>query len=343
MTSRQRFLAALDCRPLDRPPLWIMRQAGRYLPEYRALKTRHPFTQLVRTPELAAEVTLQPLRRFPLDAAILFSDILTIPEALGQPYHFPETGGIQMQFPLNPAEIDALAPADAVPEKLDYTYQTLRSLRNELPATALLGFAGTPWTLACYMLEGKSSQTFPAAQNLLRQNPRQLHQLLQKLTDSVLHHLRQQAAAGADALQLFDTHGGLLQTPDDYETASLRYIRQIAAALEKEKIPLILYSKNTHAYHARQAAANIRALSIDHTENLKTLRDKLPPHIALQGNLAPELLTTTPRQVAAAATQLLTDMRGTRGHILNLGHGITPDAKLECVETLVQTNLAWKN
>src|SRR5258708_40379457 len=173
MTSRERFLAACAAQPLERPPVWIMRQAGRYLPEYRALKARHSFLEMVKTPELAMEVTLQPLRRFALDAAILFSDILVIPEALGQPYHFKDQGGIAMDFRLeNHTQIDELGTADTIPEKLHYVAAALTLLKQELgDSKALLGFGGSPWTLACYMIEGGGSDTFERAKALFAQDP----------------------------------------------------------------------------------------------------------------------------------------------------------------------------
>jgi uroporphyrinogen decarboxylase len=339
MTSRDRFLAALACRPLERPPLWVMRQAGRYLPEYRALKAKSSFLEMVKTPALAAEVTLQPLKRFPgLDAAILFSDILVIPEALGQPYAFRETGGIQMAYRLETrAQIDALAPAEAVPERLAYVGDALRLLKKEVAATghALLGFGGSPWTLATYMLEGGSSDDFARAKVLFHTDRPAFDALLEKLTAALVSYFRMQIDAGADAIQIFDSWGGILAGPD-YEAASLRWIRRIVGALPAG-FPVILYAKGTAPHLAAQAASGVRAISVDWTADLSAVCAALPPGLALQGNLDPVLMTTTPEIIRAQATRLLESVRGHPGHIFNLGHGITPDAKIECMQALVDT------
>ncbi|OAM87541.1 uroporphyrinogen decarboxylase [Termitidicoccus mucosus] len=370
MTSRDRFLAACAGQPLERPPLWIMRQAGRYLPEYRALKARHSFLAMVRTPALAAEVTLQPLRRFPgIDAAILFSDILVIPEALGQPYTFRDTGGIAMERRLETrADIDALAPAEAVPERLAYVADALRILKHELtPAAtppsviphgrhvaslgtpfriphstkALLGFGGSPWTLAAYMLEGGSSDDFARAKLLFHTDRAAFDALLAKLTAALIAYFKMQIAAGADAIQIFDSWGGVIAGPD-YETASLNWIREIIAALPPD-FPVILYAKNTAPHHIAQAFCGACALSIDWTSDLSIVRRNLPASVALQGNLDPSILQTTPAITRRETARLLESMRGLPGgHIFNLGHGITPQARIECVEALVETVTAWR-
>ena len=344
MTSRDRFLAALACQPLERPPLWVMRQAGRYLPEYRALKAKSSFLEMVRTPELATEVTLQPLRRFPgLDAAILFSDILVIPEALGQPYAFRDTGGIQMAHRIETrAQIDALAPAAAVPERLSYVGDALRLLKRELASSGhtLLGFGGSPWTLATYMLEGGSSDDFARAKLLFYTDRPAFDALLEKLTAALVAYFRMQIEAGADAIQIFDSRGGILAGPD-YEAASLQWIRRLVAALPPD-FPVILYAKGTAPHLAAQAASGVRAISVDWTADLAAVRAALPPEIAVQGNLDPVLMTTTPEIVRAQTTRLLESMRGKSGHVFNLGHGITPDAKIECMQALVDTVTSFR-
>ncbi len=344
MTSRERFLAALACQPLDRPPLWVMRQAGRYLPEYRALKAKSSFLEMVKTPELATEVTLQPLRRFPaLDAAILFSDILVIPEALGQPYAFRDTGGIQMAFRLETrAQIDALAPADSVPETLSYVGAALRLLKREVATTGhtLLGFGGSPWTLATYMLEGGSSDDFARAKLLFYTDRPAFDALLEKLTAALAAYFRMQIEAGADAIQIFDSWGGIL-AGCDYEAASLQWIRRLVAALPKD-FPIILYAKGTSPHLAVQAGSGVRAISLDWTADLAAVRASLPRNVALQGNLDPVLMTTTPEIVRTQATRLLDSMRGKPGHVFNLGHGITPDAKIECMQALVDTVTSFR-
>jgi uroporphyrinogen decarboxylase len=343
MTSRERFLAACACAPLGRPPLWVMRQAGRYLPEYRALKAKSSFLEMVRTPALAAEVTLQPLRRFPgLDAAILFSDILVIPEALGQGYRFRDAGGIAMEFRLETrAQVDALAPAAAVPDRLRYVADALGLLKQELAGkSALLGFGGSPWTLATYMVEGGSSDEFERIKLLFYTDRALFDALLEKLTAALIAYFQMQIRAGADAIQIFDSWGGIIAGPD-YEAASLKWIRQIIAALPRD-FPVILYAKGTAPHLTDQAFSGARVLSVDWTSDLAIVRRSLPANVAVQGNLDPVLLNTTPAIVTRETTRLLESMRGTAGHIFNLGHGILPQAKLECMEALVGTVTAWK-
>ena len=342
MTSRERFLAACACSPLERPPLWVMRQAGRYLPEYRALKAKSSFLEMVKTPALAAEVSLQPLRRFAFDAAILFSDILVIPEALGQAYRFKDKGGIAMDFRLETrAQVDALAPADAVPARLAYVADALGLLKKELAGQkALLGFGGSPWTLATYMVEGGSSQEFERLKLLFYAERATFDALLEKLTAALIAYFQMQIRAGADAIQIFDSWGGSIAGPD-YEAASLQWIRQIIAALPRD-FPIILYAKGTASHLADQAFSGARALSVDWTSDLAIVRRILPANVAVQGNLDPVLLNITPAIVRREVTRLLESMRGVTGHIFNLGHGILPQAKIECVEALVETVTSWK-
>jgi uroporphyrinogen decarboxylase len=342
MTSRERFLAACASEPLERPPLWVMRQAGRYLPEYRALKAKSSFLEMVRTPALAVEVTLQPLRRFALDAAILFSDILVIPEALGQAYHFREEGGIGMEHRIETrAHVDALAPAQAVPERLRYVADTLSALQKELGGSrALLGFGGSPWTLATYMVEGGSSSEFERIKQLYYTERATFDALLEKITAALIAYFRLQISAGADAIQIFDSWGGII-AGQDYEAASLRWIREIVAALPAD-FPVILYAKGTAPHVTDQAFTGIRVLSVDWTNDLAILRRALPANVAVQGNLDPVLLNTTPGIVQRETTRLLESMRGTRGHIFNLGHGIMPHAKIECMQALVDTVTEWR-
>ncbi|MDO8542790.1 MAG: uroporphyrinogen decarboxylase [Opitutaceae bacterium] len=342
MTSRERFLAACACEKLDRPPLWVMRQAGRYLPEYRALKAKSSFLEMVRTPELAMEVTLQPLRRFALDAAILFSDILVIPEALGQGYRFREEGGIAMEYRLETrAQVDALAPAAAVPERLQYVDATLKLLKRELAGKqALLGFGGSPWTLATYMVEGGSSEEFERIKQLFYTDRALFDALLEKITAALIAYFQMQIQAGADAIQIFDSWGGII-AGQDYEAASLRWIRAIIAALPRE-FPIILYAKGTAPQLTDQAFTGIRVLSVDWTNDLAIVRRTLPGNVAVQGNLDPVLLNTTPEIVRHEASRLLESMRGTSGHVFNLGHGIMPHAKLECMQALVDSVTAWR-
>lgn len=341
MTKRQRFLDACRCRAVDRPPVWLMRQAGRALPEYRQLKVKHDFLELVRTPDLAAEVTLQPIRRFDFDAAILFSDILVAAEGLGQGYRFRETGGIQMDFALRDAGDIAALDVARLEEKLDYIPRAISVLKKALAGeTALIGFAGSPWTLANFMLEGGSSEEFIRAKELLSAQPELFSRLMETLTVAVTKVLKMQIAAGADAVQIFDSLGGLL-SPEDFGKASARWITQIISALGGS-VPVIVFSKDNHDW-TTLTATGANVLGIDSTIRLGDVRKAVPPSIAIQGNLAPSVLTTTPDRVMAETKRILDEMRGRPGHIFNLGHGVPPDAKLENIQALVDTVTGWSH
>lgn len=335
MTNRQRFIDACRCSVVDRPPLWLMRQAGRALPEYRQLKANHDFLELVRTPALAAEVTLQPIRRFGFDAAILFSDILVVAEGLGQGYRFRETGGIQMDFTLRDAAGIAALDIAAMEQKLDYIPRAIRLLKKELAGeTALIGFAGSPWTLANFMLEGGSAKEFVRAKALFSAQPELFSRLMQTLTAAVTKLLQMQIAAGADAVQIFDSLGGLL-SPKDFPQASAKWMKEIVSALGGT-VPVIVFSKDYHDWNTLLATgANV--LGIDPAIRLADVRRALPPSVAIQGNLEPSLLTATPDRVVAETQRILEEMRGRPGHIFNLGHGVPPEAKLENIEALVRT------
>ncbi len=333
------MLKALACQPVDRAPWWMMRQAGRYLPEYRALKEQHDFLTLVKTPELATEVTLQPLRRFPLDAAILFSDILVIPEALGQPYHFRDQGGIGMDFALDsPAAIERLDPPEAVAERLAYVPETLRLLRAELAGrTALLGFGGSPWTLATYMVEGGSSKNFTRVKALFHENPATFEALMEQLTQALIRYFTMQIEAGADAVQIFDSWAAVCPC-EHYEAMSLSWIRRIVAALD-QRAPVILYAKGAPAGVQALAETGVRALGLDWSVDMPRARDaldRLPAPVATQGNLDPVLLSTTPEVVRREATRWRERLGQRSGVIFNLGHGILPSARIDCVEALAE-------
>lgn len=336
LTGRQRMLLACGCQPVDRPPVWLMRQAGRALPEYRALKEKHSFLQLVQTPDLAAEVTLQPIRRFGFDAAILFSDILVVPEAMGQPYHFRESGGIQMDFAVNSGRDIAKLCDKRIRERLQYEVEALSLIRAGLgDATALLGFVGSPWTLANFMTEGGSAKEFQRAKALYHENPRLFGRLMEKLTRAVTEFLRLQVDAGVDAVQIFDTLGGSL-AGHDYMAASGRWIQEIVHSLDR-RVPVIVFAKGVHGNWNGLVATGASVLGVDWTVRMGELRAGLPANMGLQGNLDPFLLTTTPKTVAAETKRLLHEMAGTDGFIVNLGHGLLPTAKLECIESLVAT------
>jgi len=336
-TARERFVRAARCQPVDRPPVWLMRQAGRALPEYRKLKETYTFVQLVQNPELAAEVTLQPVRRFGFDAAILFSDILVIPEALGQTYHFKETGGVQMDFAVtSKADIDKLS-VERVVERLSYVDKALRLVRQELGAeTALLGFTGSPWTLATFMMEGASVPKYSRALALFREAPKTYYALAEKLTAAVTAYLKMQIATGIDALQIFDSHGGHLAATE-FQDASGRWMRDIIAQLGG-RVPVIQFSLGTHGNWPELIASGANVMGIDWQTSMAEARKIIPAHLAMQGNLSPVLIAeATPEVVARETRAVLEAMRGRPGHIFNLGHGLTPAAKLENISALVET------
>ncbi len=341
-TARDRFVRAAHCQPVDRPPMWLMRQAGRALPEYRKLKETYTFVQLVQNPELAVEVTLQPVRRFGFDAAILFSDILVIPEAMGQTYHFKETGGVQMDFAVtSKADIDKLS-VERVVERLSYVDKALRILRRELGEnTALLGFTGSPWTLATFMMEGASVPKYSRALQLFREDPKTYYALAEKLTAAVTAYLQMQIATGIDALQIFDSHGGHLAATE-FQEASGRWTNQIIANLGG-KVPVINFSLGTHGNWPDLIASGANVLGIDWQTSIAEARKIIPAHIAMQGNLSPtHIAESTPEVVAAETGKILAAMRGRPGHIFNLGHGLTTAAKLENIAALVDTVKSFK-
>ena len=342
LTSRERFNHAARCLPVDRPPNWLMRQAGRALPEYRKLKETYTFVQLCQNPELAVEVTLQPVRRFGFDAAILFSDILVIPEAMGQKYHFKETGGVQMDFAVtSKADIDKLS-VEHVCERLNYVEQALKMLRAELgDKTALLGFTGSPWTLATFMMEGASVPKYSRALQLFREDKKTFFGLLEKLTAAVTAYLKMQIATGVDAVQIFDSHGGHLAATE-FQEASGRWTDQIIANLGG-KVPVINFSLGTHDNWPDLIASGANVLGIDWQTSIADARKIIPVNIAMQGNLSPvHIAESTPDVVATETKKILEAMRGRPGHIFNLGHGLTPGAKLENIAALVETVKSFK-
>ena len=342
MTPRQRFLAAAHQQAVDRPPIWLMRQAGRYLPEYRELKTQYDFVTMVRTPELAAEVTLQPMRRFPLDAAIIFSDILVIPEALGQGYHFRDQGGIGMDYLLDTkTKIEALDNTK-IAENLKYVADALTLSRSKLGEdTALLGFCGSPWTLACYMVEGGSAKDFVKIKQLAWDQPELFEMLMQKLTDGIVEYLHMQIDAGADALQIFDSWGSICPSTH-YEAWSLSWIHHIIKEL-KERVPVILYAKGMGHKATDLMQTGAKILSLDWTMNLRLMRQNIGHGVAVQGNLDPVVLTMTPEITRREALRVLDEAGDQPGFIFNLGHGMIPSAKIECVEALMEVVTGQKN
>jgi uroporphyrinogen decarboxylase len=330
--SEHRFLRALRREQVDMTPVWIMRQAGRYLPEYRATRARAgSFLALAKTPELACEVTLQPLTRFPLDAAILFSDILTIPDAMGLGLGFVEGEGPQFERPVrDAADIAKLGVPD--PERdLGYVMDAVRLIRRELAGKMpLIGFAGSPWTLACYMIEGRGSSSFARVKALAWNDPATMHRLLDVNARAVAAYLAAQAAAGAEALMLFDTWGGMLG-PAQFREFSLRYIAQVAAALRADAgardVPLIAFSKGANGHLEALADTGCAALGLDWTIGLDEARRRVGDRVALQGNIDPAVLHAEPAIIEAEVRASLESFGPHPGHVFNLGHGITPDVE----------------
>lgn len=341
MTSRERILAALGREPVDRPPVWIMRQAGRYLPEYRKLKEQYSFREMVASPDLATEVTLMPLRRFALDAAITFSDILVVPEALGIRYRFDNDKGISMERCVRSRkDVDALSLEGAA-ERLGYVYTTQEKLKRELAGEkALLGFSGTPWTLACYMVEGGGSTHYENIKDLAFSDPAALESLLETTAEAVAEYCLGQIRAGADAIQLFDSAAP--GCPGcHYERWSLRWVRQVIEAIDGAA-PVIYFVRGmgSHLDALRKIGAD--ALSLDWTWSLPETARQVEGRIALQGNLDPVLLSGPPEPVQAECRKLLEGVSGHPGIIINLGHGILPSARIESVQALVNTVTGWE-
>jgi uroporphyrinogen decarboxylase len=334
------LIRALLRQPVDRTPVWIMRQAGRYLPEY--LETRRQagsFMALCTNPELACEVTLQPLRRFPLDAAILFSDILTIPDAMGLGLYFAQGEGPRFERRIKTArDIEAL-PVPDPEEDLTYVMDAVSTIRRALDGSVpLIGFSGSPWTLATYMIEGGSSKTFSRSKALLYNEPKLAHRLLGKIADSVTLYLNAQIRRGAQAVQIFDTWGGVL-APQLFHSFSLQYMERIVSGLERThegvKIPVILFSKGCNAHLEALADTGCDALGVDWTISLAEARKRVGDRVALQGNLDPSVLYAKPDVIREEADAVLSAFGHGSGHVFNLGHGITPEVKPEHLGALI--------
>ena len=335
------LLRALLRQPTPRTPVWMMRQAGRYLPEYRATRSQAgSFLKLCTTPDLACEVTLQPLARFRLDAAILFSDILTIPYAMKLGLEFEAGEGPRIERPVrSAADVERLGVPD--PERdLRFVMDAVRLVRRELDGRVpLLGFAGSPWTVATYVVEGGSSKTFAQIKRMLYGAPRDLHRLLDLLARATLAYLNAQIAAGAQAVMIFDTWGGVL-TPADYDEFSLRYMAQIVAGLTKERegrrVPSILFTKGGGAWLDRMAATGCDALGVDWTTDLAAARRLSGERVALQGNLDPSVLYASPSEIRSQVARVLASHGAGSGHVFNLGHGIHPDVLPEHAHAMIE-------
>lgn len=333
-----RFLRALRRQPVDRTPVWIMRQAGRYLPEYRATRQRAGnFLNLCKTPELACEVTLQPLARYALDAAIVFSDILTIPDAMGLGLSLEEGVGPRFEHPVRSRrEIEQLPLPDSETE-LGYVMDAIRLIKGELDdRLPLIGFSGSPWTLASYMVEGRSGSDFKLIKQLAYGAPDDCSLLLKKLSAAIIEYLKAQIAAGVDAIMLFDTWGGILTTPA-YETCSLGPMTEIIRGLGDHEVPIILFTKGGALWLEKIATSGCQGVGLDWTVSLEEARHRVGDKVALQGNLDPAVLLTDPKTIQREVRRVLDDFGSGSGHIFNLGHGITPDVPPEHLGVLIDT------
>ena len=340
------YLRTLKGEKVERTPIWVMRQAGRYLPEYRAVrKQAGDFLTLCKTPDLACEVTMQPIDRFGLDAAILFSDILTIPDAMGLELVLEEGIGPVFNKPVrSEADIKQLSVPDAEDE-LGYVMDAVRVIRKELDGRVpLIGFTGSPWTLASYMVEGSGSKDFRRIKGLMFELPQAAHTLLQVVTDSVINYLKAQVVAGAQSLMVFDTWGGMLSTAN-YQTFSLAYMQQIVSAIKSDQIskdiPIVLFTKGGGQWLEMMADTGCDGLGLDWTVDIANAKTRVGNRVVLQGNMDPVVMNTRAQQVSDNAMLVLEGYghhgEHDKGHIFNLGHGIQPFAQPDNMKALVET------
>jgi uroporphyrinogen decarboxylase len=341
--KNDRYLRALLRQPVDKTPVWVMRQAGRYLPEYREVRAKAgDFMTLCTTPELACEVTLQPLRRFDLDAAIIFSDILTIPDAMGLGLHFVAGEGPKFKKVIqSSADIAKLTVPD-MEDSLGYVMDAVRLTRKEIDGKVpLIGFSGSPWTLACYMVEGGSSKDFAKVKGMMFDAPEQMHALLNVLAKSVTAYLNAQIAAGAQSIMLFDTWGGALSS-ENYQQFSLSYMQQIVEGLNREsegrKVPVTLFTKGGGQWLEMMAETGVDAVGLDWTTDLSKARTRVGDKVALQGNMDPCVLYASPDRVEQEVASVLASYgKAETGHVFNLGHGIHPTINPENMQRLVDS------
>lgn len=342
MSNNYRFLQALKRQPVDKTPVWIMRQAGRYLPEYRKIRAKvNHFLALCQNPELASQVTLQPIERYPLDSAIVFSDILIIPYAMGMKLSYEAGEGPKFADPIrSQRDLEALIMPD--PEQdMGYTQETIRLTKQALAGKCpLIGFAGSPWTVATYMIEGGGSKTFSVIKAMLYQQPILLAAILQKITDATILSLQAQIQAGADVAMVFDTWGSVL-TSSAYQQFSLQYMTQIVKALkdnpQTHDVPVILFTKQGHQWLEAQAQSGCDALGLDWTIDIDNARARVGDQVALQGNCDPCVLYGKPDKIQTEVKRILDSFGPHCGHIFNLGHGIYPDIDPEHVHVLIET------
>lgn len=340
MIKNRLYLDALEGKEVKRPPVWMMRQAGRYLPEFIALREKYDFFTRCKTPELAAEITLQPIERFPLDAAILFSDILVVPQAMGLPFQIKESIGPFLDNPIQKLEdIERLETSNAN-DNLDYVFEaidlTLTRLENKIP---LIGFAGSPWTLLCYAVEGKGSKTFDKAKAFCFQHPEWAELLLQKITNCTINYLKNKVKHGVSAVQIFDSWGGVL-SPADYTTFSWKYIQQIVEALSP-KAPVVVFAKGCWFALEEMANSKASALGVDWTITPQKAREFTHGKITLQGNFDPAKLLSTPEIIRKETQQMIRNF-GVQKYIANLGHGILPNVPLKNAEAFIDAVVDFK-
>lgn len=339
--KNDRYLRALQRLPVDMTPVWMMRQAGRYLPEYKATRAQAgDFMSLCKNAELACEVTLQPLRRFALDAAILFSDILTIPDAMGLGLHFETGEGPRFSHPIKSmADVQKL-PIPDPEDELGYVMNAVRTIRTALKGEVpLIGFSGSPWTLATYMVEGGSSKAFTQIKKMMYAEPKALHLLLEKLAQSVTLYLNAQIRAGAQSVMIFDTWGGVL-TGRDYQQFSLHYMHQIVDGLQREnegrRVPVTLFTKGGGQWLEAMAETGCDALGLDWTIDIQEARRRIGHKVALQGNMDPSILYAPAARIEEEVSTILAGYGQGEGHVFNLGHGIHPDVPPENAGTFVE-------
>lgn len=335
LTPKSLFLRACRNEPVPRVPVWMMRQAGRYLPEYRALRQKHAFLEVAKTPDLAAEVSLQPYRRLGVDAVIVFSDILIPAEAMGAPIELGDAGPIIRTPVRTAAQVEALAEFDPEGETR-FLCDTIRQLRRTLgPDIPVLGFAGAPWTLACYLIQGSGRNGFPAAKAMLAEEPHLLRRMLERIATITATYLRAQVAAGATAVQIFDTWVGELSA-EEYERLELPATQLLVTELATGSAPVILFSKGTSHLLDLLSQTGVDVLSLDWRVNLAEAKARFDGRVALQGNVDPNILLGPEAGVVQAARDCIAQTGGV-GHILNLGHGILPDTPVENAATFIRT------
>jgi len=340
MIKNDLYLKALRGEIVERPPVWMMRQAGRFLPEFRAMRDQYDFFTRCQTPELASEITMMPIRRYPLDAAILFSDILVVPQAMGIDFKMKENVGPWLDTPIRTMEQIQNVQVPNVDDTLGYVFEaielTLQKLDNEIP---LIGFAGSPWTILCYCVEGKGSKTFEIAKKFCFQNPEAAHLLLQKITDTTIAYLKRKVEKGVSAVQVFDSWGGML-SPEDYQVFSWQYIDQIVEALSP-LTHVVAFGKGCWFALEEMSKSKVSALGVDWTIKPEVARTLTQNSITLQGNFDPTRLYSSPETIKKMVTEMINNF-GKDRYIVNLGHGILPDIPLENADAFIRAVVDWK-